>query len=50
MISRSPPTIISVRYWFLRFGSAGSVKPPRIADGVPKSASAFGSGVTLVGL
>ena len=32
------------------FGSAGSVKPPRIADGVPKSPSAFGSGVTLVGL
>src|ERR1051326_7446413 len=49
MTSRSPPTIISVRYWVLRFGLAGSVKPPRIADGVPQAASAFGAGVAVAG-
>ena len=50
--SRSPPRMYSLRYWLRRFGSLGSVKPPRIADFVslPRAASAAGSGTVLVGL
>ena len=47
--SRSPPRMTSCRYWPLMLGSDGSVNPPRIAEGVPKSLSAAGSGVTPTG-